>query len=144
MSEERLDDASHGDHTSDNSIESGIVRQETSSILLFGHSDRSELIFEIHTRRSTAEEGRTVKQLLVFGHTILVVLADSSIERHGLDRNQLKEVGHVVHFYTSFLHNTPTSILILRIIIQCILNTVSTSKGEGVNHMRAIEACQVI
>ena len=107
MSEERLDDTCYCDHTSNNSIESSKIRQSTSSVLLFGHSDWSELILEIHTRRSTTEEGRTIEELFVLCHTILIILTQSTMERNRLNRNEFEEIGYMIHFYTSdTLHHT--------------------------------------
>lgn len=143
MCEERLDDARHRNHAAHNGTESGVILEETGAVLLLRHANGSQLILEVHSWRRATEEGRTVQQLVVLCHAVLVVLTHSAIQRHRLHRNQLQEIRDVVDLYSHNSTQHTTCILVLRIVVQRVRHQRTLSERQRVDHVRTVEGGEI-
>ena len=107
VSQQRLHDSRHRDHTTHDRTQSRVELQQTRPILLLPHPNRSDLVLEVHARRSAPEQTRTLHQLTVLRHTVFVTKSTRSMKRNLFHGNQLQEVCHVIEAYTQS-HTIPS------------------------------------
>ena len=107
VSQQRLHDSRHRDHTTHDRTQSRVELQQTRPILLLPHPNRSDLVLEVHARRSASEQTRTLHQLTVLRHTVFVTKSTRSMKRNHFHGNQLQEVCHVIEAYTQS-HTIPS------------------------------------